>query len=89
MWSWQQTLGLVAGILIAVSFIPQIWKLYQLKSAREISILYTLFQLCGALMWVSYGVILSLPAVTITNALIAALICLIFAVKLKYGKESY
>jgi uncharacterized protein with PQ loop repeat len=33
---WQQIFGLFAGGTIAVSYIPQIWKLFKLKSAREI-----------------------------------------------------
>ena len=64
---WQQIFGLVAGGTIAVSYIPQIWKLFRLKSAKEISFPFTLLQLCGGIMWLVYGLILSLPAVTITN----------------------
>ena len=83
---WQQVIGLIAGGLISVSFIPQIWKLFKLKSAREISLPFTLLQLCGILMWLFYGIILSLSAVIVTNIFNAILISLIIYAKAKYGK---
>jgi len=83
---WQQIFGLVAGGLIAVSFVPQIWKLFKLKSAKEISLPFTLLQLCGGLMWLVYGLILSLPAVIATNIANAILVSLILYAKAKYGK---
>jgi len=84
--NWQQILGLVAGFLIAVSFIPQIWKLFKLKSAREISLPFTLMQVSGGFMWLAYGIILSLPAVIITNIANIILISLILYAKIKYGR---
>jgi len=83
---WQQIFGLVAGGLIAVSYIPQIWKLFKLKSAKEISLPFSLLQLCGGIMWLIYGLILSLPAVTITNIVNVALVCLLLYAKVKYSK---
>ena len=83
---WQQVIGLAAGGLIAISYIPQIWKLFKLKSAREISLLFTLLQLCGGVMWLVYGLILALPAVIITNIANITLITLILYAKIKYGR---
>jgi MtN3 and saliva related transmembrane protein len=83
---WQQVFGLVAGGLIAASYIPQIWKLFKLKSAKEISLPFTLLQLCGGLMWLVYGLILSLPAVIVTNIANIILVSLLLYAKAKYGK---
>jgi hypothetical protein len=44
---WKQVLGIFAGALIAVSFVPQIWKLFKLKSAKEISLPFSLMQSLG------------------------------------------
>ena len=85
---WQQIFGLFAGGTIAVSYIPQIWKLFKLKSAREISLPFTLLQLCGGMMWLVYGVILSLSAVIITNIFNVVLVCIILYAKMKYGKST-
>ena len=83
---WQQIIGLIAGGIIAVSYIPQIWKLFKLKSAKEISVPFTLLQLVGGIMWLVYGLILSLPAVYITNIANVTLVCLMLYAKTKYGK---
>ena len=83
---WKQILGLVAGALIAVSFIPQIWKLFKLKSAKEISLPFTFLQLLGGVMFFVYGVILSLPALIVTNIVNTILVCLIIYAKLRYGR---
>jgi len=83
---WQQIIGLGAGGLIAVSYIPQIWKLFKMKSAKEISLPFTLLQLVGGLMWLAYGLILALPAVYITNIANVTLVCLMLYAKIKYSK---
>jgi len=83
---WKQILGLVAGALIAVSFVPQIWKLFKLRSAREISLPFTLMQLLGGVIFLTYGVLLSLPALIITNIANTILVGLILFAKLRYGR---
>jgi MtN3 and saliva related transmembrane protein len=83
---WQQILGLFAGGFIAISYIPQIWKLFKLKSAREISLPFTLLQLLGGMMWLIYGFTLSLLAVSVTNIVNVTLCGLLLYARIKYGK---
>ncbi len=83
--NWQQILGLIAGGLIAVSFIPQIWKLFKLKSAKEISLPFTCLQMAGGILFLVYGLILSLPAIIATNILNTILVSLILYAKLRWG----
>lgn len=82
---WKQILGLVAGGFIAVSFLPQIWRLFKLKSAKEISLPFTCLQLCGGILFLAYGLVLSLPAIIITNILNTVLVGLVVYAKIKYG----
>jgi len=84
---WKQIFGLAAGALIAVSFIPQIWKLFKLKSAKEISLPFTFLQLLGGVMFLVYGALLSLPALIVTNIVNTILVCLILYAKLRYGRR--
>ena len=60
-----QSLGFIAGAFVALSIIPQLVRVFQLKSAREISILFTSFLLVGMLFWLAYGIIFQLPPVII------------------------
>ena len=83
---WQQILGLIAGGLIAVSFVPQILKLFKLKSAKEISLPFTCLQMAGGILFLVYGLILSLPAIIATNILNTILVSLILYAKLRWGR---
>jgi len=83
---WQQIFGIFAGAFIAVSFVPQIWKLFKLRSAKEISLPFTVMQLTGGFMWLAYGIILALPAVIITNVANSILVSLILFAKIRYGR---
>lgn len=80
-------IGLTAGILIPVSFIPQIVRVFRLRSAREISVLFTLIQLLGLALWLAYGVMLGLLPVVVCNTVLTALVIMLLGAKLKYGRE--
>lgn len=79
-------LGLVAGALVTCSMIPQIIRIFRLKSARDISILFTTLILLGMACWLVYGIYLSLTPVVLWNAVGVALLAVLFYAKLKYGK---
>jgi MtN3 and saliva related transmembrane protein len=83
---WQELLGFIAGALMTVGFVPQVWRLYKLKSAHEISLPFTVLFLIGAACWLTYGVLLRLPPVILWNSIIFVLgIAMLFA-KLRYGR---
>lgn len=82
---WQEILGFIGGALITVGLIPQVWRLYKLKSAREISLTFTLLFLIGGACWLSYGVVLSLPSVILWNSVSICLMSAMMYAKLKYG----
>jgi len=83
---WKELLGFVGGILTTGGFVPQVWHLFKLKSAHEISLPFTLFFLSGAACWLGYGISLGLPPVILWNAISLALVCAMLYAKLKYGR---
>jgi len=83
---WEDILGFMGGALITISFIPQIWRLYRLKSAREISLLFNSLIMLGAACWLSYGVVLDLFPVILWNAIAFVLLCTMMFAKLRYSK---
>jgi MtN3 and saliva related transmembrane protein len=85
--SWQEILGFLAGLCITVGIIPQVWRLFQLKSAREISLSFTLLFLAGGICWLVYGIALGLLPVIIWNAISASLMAIMLYAKLRYGKQ--
>ena len=84
--NWNELLGFIAGASISMAFIPQVWRLFKLKSAHEISLLFTTLLLLGAVCWLAYGILQSLPPVILWNAIGATEVCAILYAKLKYGR---
>ena len=82
-----ESLGFVAGALVTCSLIPQIIRVFKLKSAREISMLFTTALLLGLFIWLAYGISLGLAPVIVWNAIGAILVTLLLYAKLKYGRQ--
>ncbi|HEY92443.1 MAG TPA: hypothetical protein G4O17_01690 [Dehalococcoidia bacterium] len=79
-------LGLVAGALVTCSLVPQLIRVFKLRSAREISLLFNTLLLLGIITWLAYGIYLKLIPVILWNAIGAALISVLLYAKLKYGR---
>lgn len=83
---WKELLGFIAGAITNVGFIPQVWRLFKLKSAHEISLPFILLFLVGLACWLAYGILLNLKPVIWWNAIATAMMCAMLYAKLKYGK---
>lgn len=80
-------LGLVGGFFTTTSLIPQVWRLYRLKSAKEISLTFNIFFALGVIFWLWYGIMLKLPAVILWNGITLVLVGSMLYAKLKYNKR--
>jgi len=81
-----ESLGLVAGAFVTCSLIPQLIRIFRLKSAREISALFTTLLLLGLFLWLAYGILLGLAPVIIWNAIAALFAVTLLYAKLRYGR---
>jgi MtN3 and saliva related transmembrane protein len=79
-------IGTVAGILVLLSFIPQIIKAYKTKKMFDVSVHLMILIASGMFLWVVYGVIRSDPIIIGTNATGFALNITLLIMKLKYDK---
>jgi len=82
----EESLGFVAGALVTCSLIPQLIHVFRLRSAREISMLFTTLLLLGLILWLAYGVSFQLVPVILWNAIGAILVAILLYAKLKYGR---
>ncbi len=82
-----ESVGLIAGFLITCSFVPQIIRVFRLKSAREISILFTTCLLLGMVFWLIYGFRLGLLPIIIWNFIGLVLVSILLFAKIKYGRQ--
>ena len=81
-----ELLGFVGGALVTCSLIPQLIRVFRLRSAHEISLLFTLLLLLGIIFWLAYGIYFGLPPVILWNAIAAVLIATLLWAKLQYGR---
>ncbi len=79
-------IGLIAGALITFGFIPQIIRVFKLKSAREISATFSILLLVGMLLWLIYGISLHLTPIILWNSVGLLLVSILLYGKLKYGR---
>ncbi len=84
---WSPTLiGSIAAICTTGAFVPQVIRVWRLKSAEEISLTTFLVFSFGTFVWLIYGLqILSAP-VAIANAVTLALSLTIVSLKLNYDR---
>ena len=81
-----EILGYLGGALTTSGFVPQVIRVLKLRSAREISLPFTLLFLSGLIFWLAYGIYFSLSSVILWNALAACLGAVLLYAKLKYGR---
>ena len=79
-------IGIIAGILVLSSFIPQLNKAYKTKRMSDVSIYLMGLIASGMLLWVVYGIIRRDPVIIGTNAAGFVLNIILMILKLKYDK---
>jgi len=82
----QDVFGFIGGALTTAALVPQVVKLYKIKSALEISLPFTLLLLLGMLCWLGYGIVFDLFPVILWNAVGSTLVAMLLFAKLKYGR---
>jgi MtN3 and saliva related transmembrane protein len=79
-------IGIIAGILVLSSFIPQLHKAYKTKKMSDVSIYLMGLIASGMFLWVIYGIIRRDPVIIGTNAAGFVLNIILMVLKLKYDK---
>jgi MtN3 and saliva related transmembrane protein len=80
-----EILGIVAGVFTTFALVPQIMRVYKLKSAREISLLFNSAMLLGIIFWLVYGILLNLTALIVWNCIGIVLNGWLLFAKFRYG----
>ena len=84
----QDVFGFIGGVLTTAAIVPQVVRLYKIKSAVEISLAFTLLLLVGMFFWLSYGILSQSFPVILWNAVGASLVATLLYAKLKYGRKT-
>lgn len=70
-------IGIVAGGLIILSFIPQLVTIIKNKSAKDVSISMYFVLLIAQILWIAYGVLRNDLQIIITNSVTSFITILI------------
>lgn len=78
-------LGVVAGCLTTISFLPQVLLTWRTKRAEGVSLgMYSLFA-TGVALWLVYGFMLGAWPIIIANLITLILALFVLVMKLRFG----
>jgi MtN3 and saliva related transmembrane protein len=81
-------LGLAAGGLTTIAFVPQIFRIVKTRSAHDISWwMFGLFSI-GVALWLWYGFMLDALPVIVANVVTLSLAVAILFLKWRYGRDA-
>jgi MtN3 and saliva related transmembrane protein len=81
-----EMLGMMAGTISSVTFLPQVIKTWQSKSANDISLWMFLLVTLSVIMWLVYGIFLKSVPIIYTNSAVLVMSLIMLYFKWKFGK---
>ena len=78
-------IGAAAGTLSTIAFVPQAWRIWKTRSARDLSLPMYLIFTSGVALWFVYGLLLGAVPIVVCNGLTLLLAGTVMAMKLKFG----
>ena len=78
-------LGLAAGFLTTIAFIPQVAKIWKSKSAKDVSLPTFIAFTIGVALWLAFGILKQEISITIWNGVTLVLASAILGMKIKFG----
>lgn len=79
-----EMIGLVAGILTTAAFVPQVYKTWKSRSAKDLSLGMFLVFVVGVALWLCYGLALQNLPIILANAVTLVLTSFLLYFKLTF-----
>jgi MtN3 and saliva related transmembrane protein len=80
-----ELLGMIAGILTTVAFVPQALKTWRTRRASDFALPMLVLLHVGMVLWLIYGVLTASPGLIVANGVTLLLAATILTVKLRHG----
>ena len=78
-------IGGVAAVLTTIAFVPQVWRIWRTRSARDLSLpMYAIFTV-GVALWFVYGLELGAWPIIACNGITLLLAGTVLVMKLRFG----
>ena len=81
-----EILGLVAGTITSITFLPQVVKIWKTKSAKDLSSLTLFFLFLNVSLWLLYGILINDYPIMFTNGIVLSMIIAMIYFKWKFDK---
>jgi len=81
-----EIVGVIAAILTTSAFVPQVYKTWKSKSAKELSLTMYLVLFTGIVLWFIYGYVIESFAIKLANIITGLLVLMLIYFKLKYKR---
>ena len=82
-----EILGLVAGTITSITFVPQVIKIWKTKSAKDLSMGTLLFLVLNVSLWLLYGILTNLYPIIITNGIVLSMVFIMIYFKLTFKEQ--
>jgi MtN3 and saliva related transmembrane protein len=79
-----ELLGFAAGTISMISFVPQVYKTWRIKSAKDVSIQMFILYTTSTFLWIVYGFTSNQPAIYMPNTVVLFLSITQVILKIKY-----
>ena len=78
-------IGSLASTLTTIAFVPQVWRAWKTRSARDLSLPMYLIFTTGVALWFVYGLLIGSVPIIVGNAVTLVLAGAVLAMKVKFG----
>ena len=77
--------GLAAGFLTTVAFVPQVVKIWRTRSAKDVSLPAFIVFTIGVAGWIAFGILKQDPPIILWNTVTLVLAAAILVMKARFG----
>jgi MtN3 and saliva related transmembrane protein len=81
----QELIGMIAGLLTTIAFLPQAIKIWRSKSTNDVSLAMFACLCAGVVLWIIYGFMLGAFPVVLANVVTLCIAVTILVFKIRYG----
>lgn len=82
-----EAVGIVAGLLTTIAYVPQVVKVWRSRSAGDISLGMFLLMNVGIALWLAYGLLIGSPGLILANLVTLGLTLAVLVAKLKFDRR--
>lgn len=80
-------LGLAAGTITSITFLPQVIQIWKTKSAKDLSLGMLGLLILGVSMWLCYGILVKDVAIIYTNSMVLLMSFIMLYFKLRFTEK--